>query len=91
MGGVAAVHADLGLEIQEILYIPVLVCITENKIKGALQNTDKIMGIAEASINIGSNASLFEILKGYPVAILVDLYGDYLAACFCSGPCKPDR
>jgi hypothetical protein len=36
-------------------------------------HSDQIVGIAKASINTGSNASLCKIHKGCPVAIRVDL------------------
>jgi hypothetical protein len=64
VSGIAPPYHKLGIHINEIIFIPVLICITEDKIKGSINLLYKRMGISQAGINIIRQACLLKVLKG---------------------------
>jgi hypothetical protein len=71
-----AANLKLGIYKDKIVFVPVLVGITENKIKRALQFLYKVMRIGKPGIDIFRKPCLFEVFKRYfvPPFINVNCY-----------------
>src|SRR6187401_2684814 len=73
VGGEAAAAGQPGINVLEVLGVPLLVGVGEHEVPGTGQLADQIVRVAEASIDEGVDPRLPEVLEGLPVPALVDL------------------
>jgi hypothetical protein len=91
VGSKTPVNAYLRFNIAKILNIPVLIGVAKDKVKRAFKGRDKLVGITETGVDIGSNTCLLEVFQCDLMPLLVDFDGGNSATRFCRGPCQPYR
>jgi len=90
VSGEAAADFEFRQDGNQIVFVPALVGIAEDEIKGAFKPGHQLVGIGQAGVYVLAEASFFEIGQRFSVAPLVDIDGDELAAGLAQRPSHPD-
>lgn len=90
MGGKAAPDLQLRRDFLEVIGIPVLVCVAENKVERTLQYFNQIMGVSKPGIDILRKAGFLEIFKRLFIPSFINFNGDEFASGFAQRPRDPD-
>ena len=91
MGGEAAAHRELRLDVLEVLQVPALVGVREDEVERPGELLHELVRVGEPRVDEGRDARLLEVAQRLGVARGVDLDGGELSPGLAQPPRDPDR